>query len=499
MSDMRASPSGRSAAAAGTGRIAPADAVDAPVGVGGGPRRLPAVDRAVRELEALKRGVPRPVLVRLVRRELAELRETEREIPLAGGGEAEVMQRLRRAAEALAQGRVRPVINATGVIIHTNLGRAPLGEAAARAVYLAAGQYTTLEYDVASGERGRRGAYLEELLATLCEAPAATVVNNCAAALVLMLRHFTSGGGGADGAKREVIISRGELVQIGGGFRVPEILEASGAVLREVGATNRTDLADYARAMCERTALVLKVHRSNFWMEGFVESPGRAELAALAASHKVPMVEDLGSGATALTAQAAGKPAEPTPAEVLAAGVDLVCFSGDKLFGGPQAGVIAGRAALVAAMKKEPLFRAFRCDKLVMAGLEETAAAHLRRATAEVPVARLLGADVQALHARATALCEQLADVRASIRIVETTAQVGGGALPRARIPSVALQVVGRECSIEELARRLRAGGGEAPVVVAYRSVDALRLDLRTVFPDQDGLLADALRKALGS
>ncbi|HVS70765.1 MAG TPA: L-seryl-tRNA(Sec) selenium transferase [Phycisphaerae bacterium] len=490
------SPSRSVRSPAGTGPVAPAEAVTAPVGVVGGARRLPAVDRAVRELEELGLGLPRPVLVRLVRRELAELREAEREIPREGG-EAEVMGLLRRAAEALAQGRLRPVINATGVIVHTNLGRAPLGEAAARAVHQAAGQYTTLEYDVASGERGRRGAYLEELLATLCEAPAATVVNNCAAALVLMLRHFTGGAG--DGAKKEVIISRGELVQIGGGFRVPEILEASGAVLREVGTTNRTEVADYARAMCERTALVLKVHRSNFWMEGFVESAGRVELAALAGAHRVPLIEDLGSGATALTADAAGAPPEPTPAQALAGGVDLVCFSGDKLFGGPQAGVIAGRAGMIAALKKDPLFRAFRCDKLVIAGLEETAAAHLRRATAEVPVVRLLGADVQALHARATALCEQLADVRASVRIVETTAQVGGGALPRARIASVALQVVPRDFSIDELARRLRVGGAGATAVVAYRSVDALRLDLRTVFPEQDAALAAALRKALAA
>jgi L-seryl-tRNA(Ser) seleniumtransferase len=248
--------------------------------------------------------------------------------------------------------------------------------------------------------------------------------------------------------------------------------------------------------MTEQTALVLKVHRSNFWMEGFVESPAREALAELSRKHEVPFVEDLGSGATALTSAAAGNVPEPTAAAVLTAGADLVCFSGDKLLGGPQAGVIAGRGVLVAAIKKEPLFRAFRCDKLVMAGLEATVAAHLARAAGSVPVVRMIGADVQGLHSRATALCEALGDVRGSIRIVETAAQVGGGALPQARIPSVALQIVPGERSVEELARRLRMG---TPCVVGYRSVETLRVDLRTVFPEQDGALAGALRKALGS
>jgi L-seryl-tRNA(Ser) seleniumtransferase len=446
-------------------------------------RNLPSVDRAVRAVEERGLGVPRALLVRWVRRELAAMRAAGTE-----STQEEAIEQVGEAVEQLARGRLTPVINATGVIIHTNLGRAPLGAEAVEAVCRAAGQYTTLEYDREGGERGRRGAYLEELLAALCEAEAATVVNNCAAALVLMLRHFTAG------ERKQVLISRGELVQIGGGFRVPEILEASGAQLREVGTTNRTSAEDYARGITPQTGLILKVHRSNFWMEGFVESPTREQLAALALDRGLPFVEDLGSGATALTSAAAGVTPEPTPASVLSAGTDLVCFSGDKLFGGPQAGVIAGNAAHVAAIKKEPLFRALRCDKLVMAGLEATAAAHLRRAGDAIPVVSMIGTGVQQLHGRASAICESLGKCAASVRIMETAAQVGGGSLPQAQIASVALQVTPRGCSEEELARRLRLG---SPCIVAYRAADALRLDLRTVFPEQDAALAQALRKAL--
>jgi L-seryl-tRNA(Ser) seleniumtransferase len=446
-------------------------------------RHLPSVDRAVRAVEELHLQVPRAVLVRWVRRELGAMRAAG-DVPSQEAAIAQVCA----AAEKLSRGRLRPVINATGVIVHTNLGRAPLGREAAEAVRQAAGQYTSLEYDLASGERGRRGAYLEELLAAVCETDAATVVNNCAAALVLMLRHFTAG------ARKQVLISRGELIQIGGGFRVPDILEASGAQLKEVGTTNRTTVEDFARAAGEQTALILKVHRSNFWMEGFVESPTREQLAALAQSCELPLVEDLGSGATSLTTAVAGATPEPTPAEVLAGGVDLVCFSGDKLFGGPQAGIIAGKGPRVAAIKKEPLFRALRCDKLVMAGLEATAAAHLRRAGDAIPVVSMIGTGVQQLHGRASAICESLGKCAASVRIMETAAQVGGGSLPQARIASVALQVTPRGCSEEELARRLRLG---SPCVVAYRAADALRLDLRTVFPEQDAALTNALRKAL--
>src|SRR3954447_24512946 len=338
-------------------------------------RNLPSVDRVLRELGSL--DLPRPVVVAVVRKELAKVR-AEAGGASGAGADGDVMVRIRGALDDLRRAKIQPVINATGVIIHTNFGRSPLGPAVVKTLAEIASSYNTLEYDLTGGSRGGRAGYLEHNLAVLCEAEAATVVNNCAAALVLVLRHFASRP-----PQTEVVISRGELVQIGGGFRVPEILEASGAALREVGTTNKTTLDDYRGAVCPQTAMVLKVHRSNFYMDGFVESPPSGQLAALAGEARVPFVEDLGSGATFPTESLAADPAtaehEPTPAEVLRQGADLVCFSGDKLLGGPQAGIIAGKAAHVAALKKDPFFRALRCDKLVLAALQATVDLHLRR------------------------------------------------------------------------------------------------------------------------
>src|SRR4029077_2537769 len=266
--------------------------------------------------------------------------------------------------------RLQSVINGTGIVIHTNFGRAPLSSEAMHALSEIGAAYSNLEYDLAKGERGERGFYVESALALLCEAEGATVVNNCAAALLLIVQHFTRKAGRPRPqlARRgevalEVVISRGELVQIGGGFRISEILEASGAKLREVGATNKTTLEDYARAVGPETAMILKVHRSNFFMSGFVESPSSNQISALAKKHRIPFVEDLGSGAMIATESLGITEHEPTPGDVLKAGADLVCFSGDKLFGGPQAGIIAGRKRFVTALKREPLFRALRCDK----------------------------------------------------------------------------------------------------------------------------------------
>ncbi|MBU6402631.1 MAG: L-seryl-tRNA(Sec) selenium transferase, partial [Verrucomicrobia bacterium] len=304
-------------------------------------RAIPAVEKVLQALGAT--DLPRPVVTAVVRRELAALRQAEK-IPDYDA----VLAGIRAALETLRRSRLQPVINGTGILVHTNLGRAPLGPAVVEALGTIAASYNNLEFDLSSGERGGRAGYLEQSLALLCGAEAATVVNNCAAALVLALRHFTAG------ARKEVILSRGELVQIGGGFRIPEILEASGAQLREVGTTNQTTLSDYAKAIGRSTAMLMKVHRSNFFMGGFVASPTTEELAALARQHRLPLVEDLGSGAMVDTGKAGGVEHEPTPAEVLRRGVDLVCCSGDKLLGGPQAGIIAGRVKLVAALKREP-------------------------------------------------------------------------------------------------------------------------------------------------
>src|SRR3989441_940427 len=278
-------------------------------------RSIPAVEKVLQSLGTI--DLPRPAVVAVVRRELAGLR-SGKAVPAFDG----VLARIRSALGALYSSRIQPVINGTGVIVHTNLGRAPLGKAVIETLRAVAANYNNLEFDLSGGERGARAAYLEHNLALLCGAEAATVANNCAAALVLILRHFTSG------ERKEVIISRGELIQIGGGFRIPEILEASGAMLREIGTTNKTSLSDYNRGIGRQTAMILKVHRSNFFMGGFVESPSTEEIAALAKQKRLTFVEDLGSGAVVETEKITDIEHEPTPAEVLKRGVDMVCFSG---------------------------------------------------------------------------------------------------------------------------------------------------------------------------
>ena len=443
-------------------------------------RAIPSVNALVQELGC--DDVPHAAAVALVRRELARIRRTAAHLT-----PRTVLDDLRSAMEKLRRGRLQTVINATGVLVHTNLGRAPLARQVVSAIGEIAANYNNLEYDLHDGRRSERAAYLEHNLAVLCQGQAATVVNNCAAALVLALRHFATGN------RNEVIISRGELVQIGGGFRIPEILEASGATLREVGATNKTSLADYSRAISKRTGLILKVHRSNFYMDGFVESPATRDLAELARRKRIPILEDLGSGATFATDKVAGLEHEPTPAEVLGQGVDLVCFSGDKLLGGPQAGVIAGRATMVAALKREPFFRALRCDKLILSALQATVDLHLSNERS-IPVVAMLHESSDELRVRAESIAAQLREIAASANVVAARAQIGGGTLPRSTIASVALEIVARDLVPAGLAAKLRAG---SPPVVGYVSANAFRVDLRTVFPRQDGQLVAAIHAAL--
>ncbi|PYK08122.1 MAG: L-seryl-tRNA(Sec) selenium transferase [Verrucomicrobia bacterium] len=361
--------------------------------------------------------------------------------------------------------------------------------------------YSNLEYDLATGERGHRGAYVENALARLCGAESATIVNNCAAALVLITRHFARQK--LDGfkpsslrrSKPEVIISRGELVQIGGGFRIGEILEASSAQVREVGATNKTRLEDYRRAIRKETALILKVHRSNFFMSGFVESPSSEEIGALAHRRRIPFVEDLGSGAVVTTEELGIADHEPTPAEALKSGVDLVCFSGDKLFGGPQAGIIAGKKRLVAALKREPLFRALRCDKLCLAALQSTVDLHLNHATAGIPALALLQIPEDELRARAAEICDQLSKKCMSLQIAigRGAAKAGGGTLPKSTMPSVTIDIVPKKSSLADFAATLRAWN---PPVIGYIAGDRFKLDLHTIFPQQDGLVIQAISAA---
>jgi L-seryl-tRNA(Ser) seleniumtransferase len=442
-------------------------------------RKIPSVDKVVGEIGDC--DLPRRVVVDVVRHELGLLR-AEKKIPNLSG----VMSRIRAAINALQLAKIQPVINGTGIVIHTNFGRAPLGPAIIESLSRVAANYTSLEYDLASGERGHRATYLERNLALLCDAEATTIVNNCAAALVLILRHFTA-------KKKEVVISRGELIQIGGGFRIPEILEASGAKLREIGTTNKTSIKDYARALGSDTALILRVHRSNFFMSGFVESPSTEALAKLARAKRIPFVEDLGSGAIVATEKLGAMKHEPTPNETLRSGVDLVCFSGDKLLGGPQAGIIAGKRRHLAALKREPFFRALRCDKLILTALQTTVDLYLADESRELPALAMLEVTADQLRGRAEALLSQIRDLPLGSSIGEGKAQVGGGSLPRAVISSVTVDLVPKQISVEDFATRLRRG---SPPIVGYIAGGKFKLDLRTIFPRQDAQVVSALRSA---
>ncbi len=442
-------------------------------------REIPAVNKV---LDALGHyDLPRPLVVDLVRRELSRLR-VKTEIPEFRS----IVDLVRRSLAELRASRLRPVINGTGIVIHTNLGRAPLPAEAIRALCETGSTYSNLEYDLGTSERGGRGNYIEKALALLCEAESATVVNNCAAALVLIVRHFTRN-------KPEIVISRGELIQIGGGFRIGEIIEAAGAKLREVGATNKTTLNDYAKAIGPNTALILKVHRSNFFMSGFVESASSAAIAALARKKRVPFVEDLGSGAIVATERLGIAEHEPTPAEALKDGADLVCFSGDKLFGGPQAGIIAGKKRFIAALKREPLFRALRCDKLIFAALQATVDLHLNQSTSVIPAIALLQVSEDELRARAAAIASRLEDSPLRIAIGRGAVKVGGGTLPKSTMSSVTIDIVPGNCSLVDFAARLRASN---PPVIGHIANARFKLDLRTIFPQQDDAVVDAIRTA---
>ena len=443
-------------------------------------REIPAVEKVMTELGP--RDLPRPVIVALVRRELSAMRAGENVPDFAA-----VISRVRESIGDLRLSKIQTVINGTGIIIHTNFGRAPLAPHVLESLNAIAQNYSNLEYDLSGGERGHRASYLEQNLALLCGAEAATVVNNCAAALVLILRHFTK-------KKREVIISRGELIQIGGGFRIPDILEASGAKLREIGTTNKTTLDDYARAVGTDTAIILKVHRSNFFMGGFVESPSTESLAKLARAKRIPFVEDLGSGAIIATEKTAGIEHEPTPAETLKRGVDLVCFSGDKLLGGPQAGIIAGKARHVAALKREPFFRALRCDKLILVALQTTVDLYLSGETRAVPALAMMQLSNDELRQRAEKIIARLQELPLCADIGKGKAQIGGGSLPRSAIPSITLDFTGDD--LPAFAARLRRG---TPPVIGYIAAGKFKLDLRTIFPRQDEELVTALRSAAQS
>lgn len=380
---------------------------------------------------------------------------------------------------------LRPVINATGVIIHTNLGRAPLSERAVAQVARLAAGYTNLEYDLEAGGRGRRDVHAERLLCGLTGAAAACVVNNNAAATLLTLAALAAG--------REVIVSRGELVEIGGGFRVPDVMAQSGASLREVGTTNRTRASDYAAAISDRTAAILRVHPSNFRIEGFTERPGVAELAALARRFQVPLLDDLGSGC--LEGLRAAPNDEPTVNATLADGADVVMFSGDKLLGGPQAGLIAGRRDLIEKIRRHPLMRALRVDKVTYAALEATLQSYASGRSEEVPVARMLAATLDEIAGRADALARALTDGALRADVTDGLSTIGGGSAPGATLPTRLVRLRHDTLSANALEARLRASD---PPVIARIDTDAVVLDLRTVLPGDEEQLERALRQVAG-
>jgi L-seryl-tRNA(Ser) seleniumtransferase len=452
-------------------------------------RDIPAVSRVLDALDHY--DLPRLLIVDLVRRELSKIR-AKAETPEFES----IVDLVRGSIEQLRASRLQPVINGTGIVIHTNFGRAPLAPEAIRALSDIGPAYSNLEYDVVTGERGCRAMYIENALALLCDAESATIVNNCAAALVLIVRHFTTKGRAqppGEPLKSEIVISRGEMVQIGGGFRIGEIIKAAGAKLQEIGATNKTALDDYEEAVGPNTALILRVHRSNFFMSGFVESPLSAELAALARKRRVPFVEDLGSGAIVATEQFGIAEHEPTPAEALRGGADLVCFSGDKLFGGPQAGIIAGKKRFISALKREPLFRALRCDKLILSAMQATIDLYLNQSTSEVPALALLQISDDDLRARAETLAGRLQGLPVEIAIGRSTVKAGGGTLPKSGMPSVTIDILPGNCSVIAFAVTLRASN---PPIIGYIANERFKLDLRTIFPKQDDVVVDAIRAA---
>jgi len=456
-----------------------------------GARRIPSVDRllAVAEVQALCERYGRGHTVAALREELTALRVRLRQGETFDPAQdlSQLARRLRSTLDARRQSSLVPVINATGVVLHTNLGRAPLAPAALRAVLAVAGRYSNLEYDLGQGERGSRTSHVEPLLQRLTGAEAALVVNNGAAAALLALAALGSG--------REVVASRGELVEIGGAFRIPEVVAQSGAVLVEVGTTNRTRVADYERAITPQTRVLLKTHPSNYRIVGFTETPGRSELAALAHARGLVLVEDLGSGSLVALASAA-LPDEPTVSECIAQGSDVVTFSGDKLLGGPQAGIAVGTRACIEAMGRHPLARALRADKMTLAALEATLRLYDDgRALREVPALRMLAATPAQVRRRAARVASALAGKkRIRCELVEQASLPGGGALPMSTLPSVALRVSVEGRSARELARACLA---QRPAVVGRVHRDAFLLDMRTVAAGEVAALVASLEAAL--
>ena len=458
-------------------------------------RELPSVDELARTpvVAALVATHGSPAVTDAARAVLARLREEVAsglldapalQLALSGIVGA-IEEQLRRALGP----SLRPVINATGVILHTNLGRAPLSEAALAHIRETAGPYSNLEFEVEAGVRGKRDVHVDRLFRRLLSEEAketsvsTIVVNNNAAAVLLALNTLAEEG--------EVIVSRGELVEIGGSFRIPDVMSKSGATLREVGTTNRTRVADYEKAINERTRLLLRVHRSNFEITGFTEQASTQDLVALARRRGVPLMEDLGSGAL-VDLRSFGISGEPSVLDSLRAGVDIVTYSGDKLLGGPQAGLVSGRADLVAHMRANSLFRALRVDKLTYAALEATLLAYVKRDHNAIPTLRMMSLTIEEIGRRAESLAKQIQSAQLKAGVIDGESVIGGGAAPSSVLPT-RLRALSREgLSADELAARLRTSD---PPVIARVDEGRVLLDLRTAFAEQDALIATALQR----
>jgi L-seryl-tRNA(Ser) seleniumtransferase len=455
-------------------------------------RNLPSVNDVVETavVQELHQRHDHDLIVGVIRQELDQWR-CRLKAGEAGNGEltAEtVAEGARRRLEQQLRPKLRPVINATGIVLHTNLGRAPIGQDAARAAYEAAHGYLNLELNLETGTRSSRQDAVREWVCRLTGAESATAVNNNAAATVIALRALCQG--------KEVIVSRGQLIEIGGSFRIPEIMAVSGAVLREVGTTNITRLADFERAIGPGTAALMQVHTSNYRVSGFTKSVALTDLVALGKDRGLKVIDDIGSGAM-LDFARFGFSGEPVARDSITAGVDLVLFSGDKLLGGPQAGILAGKKEHIARIEKDPLMRAFRLDKMTLAALEATLRLYLdaEHALLEVPVLRMLGAPLAELHRRAEALAERLRAITplASVAVAEDVAYVGGGSLPDQKMTSWVVEISAGGLSDAEFARRLRTGD---PAVMARIRDGKVILDVRTVFPQQEDGLTAAVRRA---
>ena len=461
-------------------------------------RLLPSIDELLRnpQLQALVQRFGHAATVEASRSFIEELR-----VAIAGGTVDEA--RIKTAIDRLPKGieerlqaglsySLRPVINATGVILHTNLGRAPLSQTALQHVTEISQGYSNLEFDLATGERGKRDVHVSRLFAQLLNSAggevSTIVVNNNAAAVLLALNALAEGG--------EVIVSRGELVEIGGSFRIPDVMSKSGAALREVGTTNRTRIADYESAITERTKLLLRVHRSNFQIVGFTEQPSLDELAALGRKHNIPVLEDLGSGEI-FDLRRVGVRGEPMIADSLRAGVDVVTYSGDKLLGGPQAGLISGHPGLVAKIRSNPLFRALRVDKMFYAALEATLLAYLREDYDSIPVLRMMRlSEVDIAHnAEDMALRLRESSPQLRVEVVESRSVLGGGSAPGSTLPTRALAISSDSTNADDLLRRLREW--ETPIIARVEEGRVL-LDLRTVEPAQDETIVAALQSIAG-